>query len=103
MTRSISELETRATLPFSQVSKELREKCVAIAREKSPSVAFKMASQEARIFGLDQMNALGIAKATRWLAMIRRDYGQEKFKRITAGIETAAENCGGKQKSLLKR
>ncbi|MCK5476174.1 MAG: hypothetical protein KAI71_06375 [Candidatus Pacebacteria bacterium] len=96
MNRSISELQTRAMLPLSQVSKELREKCVTIAQEKLPSSAFKLASQEARLFGLGQMNALNIAKATRWLAVICRDYGQEEFKRVTAGIETATENCGGK-------
>lgn len=102
MDRPINELKTRTTLPLSQVSKELREKCVVIAQEKSPSSAFKLASQEARLFGLDQMNALGIAKATRWLAVIRRDYGQDKFKKITAGIETATENCGGKQISFKR-
>lgn len=53
MDRSISELQTRAMLSLSQVSKELREKCVMIAQEKSPSAAFKLANQEARLFGLD--------------------------------------------------
>jgi len=84
--RPLSELEIRVILPFSSVSQEMREKCVEIAREKSPSAAFDLASQLAFLSGFGQMEALGIAKATRWLAMIRRDHGMEKFDKVVGAL-----------------
>ena len=84
MSRPLGELEVRAALALSRVSQELREKCVEIARDKSPSAAFDLASRVAMLAGMSQIEALGIAKATRWLAMIRRDHGQEVFDRTVA-------------------
>ena len=91
MSRPLSELEVRATLPLTRISQELREKCVEIARQKSPSAAFELASQAAFLSGLNQVEALGVAKATRWLAVVRRDYGMEEFEKMvrTLTITTA--------------
>jgi len=89
MSRPVSELEVRATLPLSRTPQELRGKCVEIARQKSPSAAFELASQAAFLSGLNQLEALGVAKATRWLAVIRRDYGQEKFEEMVRTLTTA--------------
>ena len=83
MKRSLDELQLRVVLPLSRTSQELREKCVEIAREKSPSAAFDLGYQVASLAGLNQLEALRIAKATRWLAVVRRDYGQAEFERVT--------------------
>ena len=59
MARPIGELEVRAALPLARVSQELRDKCVKIAREKSPSAAFDLGFQAAFLSGESQMEALG--------------------------------------------
>lgn len=87
--RSFGELEIRVTLPLSRISPELREKCVEIAREKSPSAAFDLAIKAASLADAGQMEALGIAKATRWLSLIRRDYGMEKFEQVVRTLTTS--------------
>ena len=58
------------------------EKAIEIAGSKSPSASFKVAQ---RYFVLQhgtsvQDGYLGFAKGTRWLAIIRRDEGQEAFE-----------------------
>lgn len=78
MKRPFSELVLRAAA-LARCSTELRARCAEIARESSPSAAFDLASRAATIAGASQLEALGVAKATRWLAVIRRDYGLEKF------------------------
>lgn len=78
MSRPIGELEVRAAYVL-RLSNELRDKFVEIAATKSPSAAFSLAAQLAAIKGVEPRAA---AKATRWLAVIRRDYGQEEFKWI---------------------
>jgi hypothetical protein len=80
MSRPLGELEVRA-LYVLQLSDELREKFVEIAATKSPSAAFDLASRLAMLNGVNQLAA---AKATRWLAVVRRDHGQEAFDQITA-------------------
>jgi len=86
MSRPLSELEVRATLALFRISQELREKCVEIARQKSPSAAFDLAARAAILDGMSQIEALGIAKATRWLAVIRRDYGGGKFEKVVGTL-----------------
>jgi hypothetical protein len=88
MSRPIGELEVRAALPFSHASEELREKCVEVARAKSPSAAFDLGALTARMAGLNQLETLGIAKATRWLSAIRRDYGMQKFEEVVRTLTT---------------
>ena len=83
MSRPIGELKVRAMSVLS-LSPELRERFVEIARTKSPSAAFGLAEATAWLHGFIPMEALAIAKATRWLAVVRRDYGQAEFDRITA-------------------
>jgi len=78
MNRPLAELKLRAGV-LAQVENALREECVAIAREKSPSSAFDLASIAARQRGMAGMQVIGVAKATRWLAVIRRDHGENIF------------------------
>ena len=80
MSRPLVELQLRAGV-LAKVQGELRRECVDIARNKSPSSAFDLASIAARKYGIDGMEALGVAKATRWLAVIRRDHGDQEFNR----------------------
>lgn len=80
MSRPLGELEVRV-LYVLQLSDELREKFIEIAATKSPSAAFDLASRLAMLNGVNQLAA---AKATRWLAVVRRDHGQEAFDKITA-------------------
>jgi hypothetical protein len=93
MKRPLDELEIRV-MPLSRIPQELREKCVEIARAKSPSAAFDLGYQAAFLAGLNQLEALGVAKATRWLSVIRRDYGQEKFEEVVSKLTTTAKGLG---------
>ena len=88
MGRPLPELELRAALPLSRASQELRGKCVEIARVKQPSSAYDLGYQAALLTGLGQMQAIGIAKATRWLALVRRDYGIIKFDELVRTLTT---------------
>ncbi len=78
MSRPLHELQLRAGV-LAQVPEALRMECIGIARDKSPSAAFDLASIAAHKHGIGGMQATGVAKATRWLAMIRRDYGEDIF------------------------
>ena len=82
MNRPLSELENRAIVPLVYVSQELRDECVQIARDKSPSASFDAAIRVARLAGFGEWDAIGIAKATRWLSVIRCDHGLEKFEGV---------------------
>ena len=79
MSRSLEEMRVRATL-LAQLPPELRDQCTELARKKSPSAIFNLAQRVAMLAGLGQMNSLAVAKASRWLAVIRRDYGEEAFE-----------------------
>lgn len=85
--RPLAELQLRAGV-LAQVSDELRKGCVCIARDKSPSSAFDLASIAARKHSHTGMNVTGIAKATRWLAVIRRDHGEAVFNEAVARLTT---------------
>jgi hypothetical protein len=87
MKRLLDELEVRV-MPLSRAPQELREKCVEIARGKSPSAAFDLATRVAILAGMNQIEALGIAKATRWLSVIRRDYGVQEFEKVVRTLTT---------------
>lgn len=86
MSRPLEEIKLRAGR-LAVVSNALREECVAIASRESPTGAFKDAIVAARKHGIDGMEALGVAKATRWLAVIRRDHGDNIF---TQAVRTLA-------------
>ena len=82
MSRPMGELEVRALLVVQLEDEELRAKLVKLAKEKSPSAVFSLAQVAARLAGKNPMESLALAKATRWLAVVRRDYGQAEFERI---------------------
>lgn len=85
MSRPLHELQLRAGV-LTQVPDALRMECVGVAREKSPSSAFDLASIAARKHGVDGMKVIGVAKATRWLAVIRRDHGDEIFNQAAGTL-----------------
>ena len=85
MSRSLAELQLRAGV-LAQVQDGLREECIGIAREKSPSSAFNLASIAARKHGYGGMELLAVAKATRWLAVIRRDHGEDIFNQAAGTL-----------------
>lgn len=88
MGRPLSELEMRAALPLlhKSVSADLLRQCVEIARTKSPSAVVTEAKRAALLAGFGQMGQIGIVKATRWLAVIRRDHGNEKFEELATWL-----------------
>jgi hypothetical protein len=88
MNRPLEEIRMRAGR-LSVVNDELREECVAIARESSAQRSFKDAIVACRKYGIGGMEAIGVAKATRWLAVIRRDYGDEKFNQAVRTLAAA--------------
>ncbi len=79
MDRSLSELRLRAEAILQLSDSELREEFAQIAREKSPSAAFNLARALASGRGFAGMEGIALAKATRWLSAIRRDYGSAEF------------------------
>ena len=81
MDRSLGELRIRVH-SLLLVSQELRDECMKIAREKSPSAAFDLASLAARQYGFAGMQTISVAKATRWLSVIRRDHGEQVFDEV---------------------
>ena len=87
MNRPLEELTLRIRA-LSHAPENLREECIGIAREKSPSAAFDLASIAARTYGVDAITAMSAAKATRWLAVIRRDYGDTEFNQAAGTLAT---------------
>lgn len=85
MNRPLEEIAWRATM-LKYASLELRATCINLARSFSPSGAFDRATFAASAAGLATMDTLAVAKATRWLAVIRRDYGKETFERIAGTL-----------------
>lgn len=79
MNRPLAELQLRAGV-LARAPDALRKECIEIARQKSPSAAFDHASLAALRHGMGGMEQLGVAKATRWLAVIRRDHGDDIFE-----------------------
>lgn len=67
------------------------EKAIGIAREKSPSAAFDAAMKyyQSRHGATAQMQALGFAKSTRWLAVLRRKEGDKAFSDVVAELRKA--------------
>jgi len=82
MSRSLDELKIRAA-PALSASGEFRKKLIEIAATKSPSAAFDLAEATARNHGHTLNEALAVAKGVRWLAVIKRDYGEEELQKVT--------------------
>ena len=99
MKRPLHELQLRVGV-LKGVSDELRKQCVAIARDKSPSASMNLARLAASQHGVHGMDAIAVAKATRWLSVIRRDYGQKEFNKtvrtLTPTTPTASAATGKK-------
>lgn len=90
MERSLLGLKLRVeSSMLARVSCELKETCVKIAQASSPSAAFGLGFRAATLAGFKELHVLSIAKATRWLAVIRRDYGQIEFDNL---VKTLADN-----------
>jgi len=81
--RSLSELKLRAIFVL-RLSDDVRKEFIGIARMKSPSAGFDLALIAAQMHGIVGMEAIAVAKATRWLAMIRRDHGDQVFEQVIA-------------------
>jgi len=81
--RPLSELRLRAIFVF-RLPDEVRKEFIGIARTKSPSAGFDLALIAAQVHSIADMEAIAVAKATRWLAMIRRDHGDQVFEQVVA-------------------
>lgn len=92
MERTLEELELRASFLSSVlVPKELREECIRIARKKSPSAAKSLAKTAALQALLETHLLERVGKATRWLSIIRRDYGKEAFEEAVTRLQDQAQ------------
>jgi hypothetical protein len=78
MNRSLDELRVRASGVF-QLGGELRKKLIAFAVNQSPTGAYQLAQATLINHGFVAKEAEAYAKSVRWLAVIRRDYGQTEF------------------------
>lgn len=58
---------------------QLKVKLIRIAQRYSPTTAAGLAKEEAINRKFTGAEAEALEKATRWLAVIRRDYGQNEF------------------------
>lgn len=81
--RPLSELKLRAVFVL-RLSEPARSEFVKIAKTKSPSAGFDLALIAAQVHGIAGMESIAVAKATRWLAMIRRDHGGQVFEQVVA-------------------
>ncbi len=70
----VEELAQRARRLFNEKDAELQEKLITLAREETPSGAY----QES----LGIINNQHLAKAVRFLAIIKRDYGAEAQEEV---------------------
>ena len=87
MSRPLHELELRAGV-LKSVSEALRKQCFAIARDKSLSASINLARLAASQYGVSGMDVIGVAKATRWLSVIRREHGEQVFNEAVARLIT---------------
>lgn len=81
--RPLYELKIRATFVL-RLPEPVRAEFVEIARAKSPSASFDLAQFAARARGIVSTEVIAIAKATRWLSVIRCDHGDQVFEQIVA-------------------
>ena len=83
--RPLCELEewSAPLLELDECRENNRKEFIKIAATESPTKTHDLVEAKAINYGLDYPLANKIARAARWLAIIRRDYGQEEFDRIT--------------------
>lgn len=76
------DLERKASAVLELSDDDLREQFVTIAASATPTQAYEKAFDLA-VEHFDARTATGFAKACRYLAIIRRDYGQAEFTKST--------------------
>lgn len=79
----LQELERRASPVLELSNDDLRDQFVSIARAETPTQAYEKAFDLA-VGHFDARTARSFAKAARFLAVIRRDYGTAEFEETVA-------------------
>jgi len=79
--RELQDLERRASAILQLFDDDLREQFVQIAGQESPTQSYEKAFDLATEH-FDARTARSFAKACRFLAIIRRDYGEEQFHEV---------------------
>lgn len=79
----LQELERRASSILELSDEKLRKEFVEIARAESPTQSYERAFDLATEH-FDARMAREFAKSCRYLAMIRRDHGQETFDEVVS-------------------
>ena len=75
--------KTKAVSVLKNLPLDLRTECIAIAKKCLPTAAHKQAEEIAKNYEKKLPHKPGIiAHATRHLAIIRRDFGEEKFQEV---------------------
>jgi hypothetical protein len=78
--RSLNELVARSSAVLTMEG-ELRKKLIEIARTKSPTAAYDISFLMARNMGRVGRELAAIAKSTRWLAIIKKNFPDD-FERV---------------------
>lgn len=95
--RSLIELSVLAESVF-QLPSPLRGVVLELARTKSPSGTFQFVQKAVADTGLEAVHPIEtekIAKAARWLAVLRRDYGEEAFVEFVESRDTVSTDKEG--------
>ncbi|MFH1401477.1 MAG: hypothetical protein ABIG40_00735 [Parcubacteria group bacterium] len=79
--RLLGELKMRASQVL-ELEGEFRKKLINIAATKNPASVYGLAQATSVNHGHTFTEADELARAARWLAIIRRDYGEQKFKKV---------------------
>ena len=79
---------------------ELLERAVEIASQYSPSASFQKARGISSFYNLSPSEEIAFAKMTRWLAVIRRNYGLDEFKKTADMLRQQVQDVYEKIQSL---
>jgi hypothetical protein len=78
--RTLPELIARSSAVLTMKG-EIRKKLIEVAKTKSPSAAYDIAFLMAHNTGHVGADKVAIAKATRWLAIIKKNY-EDDFEKV---------------------
>ena len=67
-------------------SEQVKQLVIQIASKKSPSSAFVHGQSIPLVLGISSVGDIALGKLTRWLSVVRRDYGQNAFKQIVTEV-----------------
>jgi hypothetical protein len=81
--RELDDLRRRAATILELSDEGLRDQFIEIARDESPTQSYERAFDLA-CDHFDPRVSREFAKAARFLAMIRRDYGDEQFEEVVS-------------------